>query len=194
MTQSAASTQSLEARWNGAQTFREFLEGAQKNRERGIDVARLARVRDALVERASAIPGRWYLLTLVEDWCGDAVNTVPYVEKLAELAPNLELRVLGRDANPDLMDAHLSGPQGTSRAIPVVIVLDAQFVERGWWGSRPSPLQRWVEREGLAKEKDERYRHIRGWYARDRGETTLTEIVGLIERAAGIERDETEAA
>ena len=194
MTQSAATTQSLEARWTGAQTFREFLEGAQKNRELWIDVARLARVRDALVERASAIPGRWHLLALVEDWCGDAVNTVPYVERLAELAPNLELRVLGRDANPDLMDAHLSGPHGTSRAIPVVMVLDDEFVERGWWGSRPSPLQRWVEREGLAKDKDERYRHVRSWYARDRGETTLTEIVALIERAAGIERDETEAA
>ena len=194
MTQSAATWQSLEARWTGAQTFREFLEGAQKNRELWIDVARLARVRDALVERASAIPGRWHLLALVEDWCGDAVNTVPYVERLAELAPNLELRVLGRDANPDLMDAHLSCPHGTSRAIPVVMVLDDEFVERGWWGSRPSPLQRWVEREGLAKDKDERYRHGRSWYARDRGETTLTEIVALIERAAGIERDETEAA
>ena len=30
-------------------------------------------------------------------------------------------------------------------------------------------------------EKDERYRHIRAWYARDKGRTTVQEIVGLME-------------
>ena len=186
----------LEARWATAQTFREFVDAAEKNRQQWIDTARLAKVRDAMVERASRIPGRWHLLVILEDWCGDAVNTVPFVEKLAELAPNLELRVIGRDANPDLMDAHLSGPDGTSRAIPVVMVLDERFAEVGWWGSRPSPLQQWVEREGGAMTKDERYRHVRTWYARDRGRTTLNEIVSLIERAAGIEPtdDASEAA
>ena len=186
----------LEARWATAQTFREFVDAAEKNRQQWIDTARLAKVRDAMVERASRIPGRWHLLVILEDWCGDAVNTVPFVEKLAELAPNLELRVIGRDANPDLIDAHLSGPDGTSRAIPVVMVLDERFAEVGWWGSRPSPLQQWVEREGSAMTKDERYRHVRTWYARDRGRTTLNEIVSLIERAAGIEPtdDASEAA
>jgi hypothetical protein len=52
---------------------------------------------------------------LSEDWCGDAVNSVPYLARLAELAPNLDLRVLARDENPDLMDAHLT--RG-SRSIP----------------------------------------------------------------------------
>ena len=86
------------------------------------DAARLARVGDDAVARAAAIPGHWHLLVLSEDWCGDAVNTVPIVAKLAELSPNLDVRVLARDHNLDLMDAHLTG---TSRAIPVVIVLDA---------------------------------------------------------------------
>ena len=92
--------------------------------------------------------------------------------------PNVQLRVLGRDANPDLMDAHLTG---TSRSIPVVIIYDQDFNEIGWWGPRPTELQKWVKEVGLTMEKDERYRHIRAWYARDKGRTTVQEIVGLME-------------
>ena len=32
--------------------------------------------------------------------------------------------------------------------------------------------------------KEERYKEVRRWYARDRGESTLREIVGLLEDAA----------
>jgi hypothetical protein len=104
------------------------------------------------------------------------------VARLAELAPNVDLRVLARDENLDLMDAHLTG---TSRAIPVVIVLDGEFNERGWWGSRPAPLQQWVMGPGKALEKDARYREIRSWYARDKGRTTLEEVVRVMEAAGG---------
>jgi hypothetical protein len=99
------------------------------------NAARLTRVPDDAVARAAAVPGTWHLLALSEDWCGDAVNTLPHVARLADQAPNLDLRVLARDENLDLMDAHLTG---IARAIPVVIVYDAEFVERGWWGPRPT--------------------------------------------------------
>ena len=80
------------------------------------------------------------------------------------------------------MNAHLTG---TSRSIPVVIALDEDFVERGWWGPRPSELQRWALTEGKQLEKTERYRQTRMWYARDRGLSTVAEVVEMIERGAG---------
>ncbi|MDF1502111.1 thioredoxin family protein [Roseisolibacter sp. H3M3-2] len=178
---------SLEARFLAAPRFSEFLAQAQKLAALWRDTYRVTRVPDEAVARAAAVPGRWHLLVLVEDWCGDAVNTVPYLARLAELSPNLDLRILGRDANPDLMDAHLA--PGGARAIPVVIVLDDRFVEHGWWGSRPGELQRWFEETGRAMEKDERYRHIRTWYARDRGRSTLDEVLRIIEGATGTRRD-----
>lgn len=61
--------------------------------------------------------------------------------KLAERASNLDLKILGRDSNPDLMDSHLTGG---SRSIPVVILLDETFIERAWWGPRPRDLQEWA--------------------------------------------------
>jgi hypothetical protein len=174
-------TITLRERYLGAPEFEEMLAAAQENVDLWAAVWRRARVPDELVQRVAAAGGAWHFLVLSEDWCGDAVNTVPVIAKLAELSPNLDLRVLARDHNLDLMDAHLTG---ASRSIPAVIMLDEQFEERAWWGPRPTALQAWVLGPGRALEKDARYREVRGWYARDAGRTTLEEVVATLERAA----------
>jgi Thioredoxin len=170
----------LKERYAGATTFADFLAGVHTNAELWRAVAARAQVPPDLAARTAALRGEWHLLILSEDWCGDAVNTVPVVARLCEANPRLDCRLLARDANPDLMDTHLTNG---SRSIPVVMVLDADYVEHGWWGPRPTELQRWVLTEGQALEKSERYRQVRGWYARDRGRTTLEEILALLERA-----------
>jgi len=173
----------MQSRFLAAPTFAEFLAAAEANVDLWTVMARRASVPAEMLERVAALPGRWHLLVLNEDWCGDAVNTVPYLARLAELAPNVELRLLGRDANPDLMDAHL---WRGSRSIPVVIAYDEEFVERGWWGPRPAALQTWAVGEGRTLEKTERYKEIRRWYARDGGRTTLLEVLELLESAAAV--------
>ena len=173
----------MRERYLAGQTFAEFLATAAKNLELWTAMARRAAVPGALLERAAALPGRWHLLVLNEDWCGDAVNTVPFVARLAELAPNVDLRILGRDANPDIMDAHRW--RGT-RSIPVVVAYDEEFVERGWWGPRPAELQAWTVGDGRLLEKTERYKEIRRWYARDGGRTTLLEVVSMLESGAAV--------
>jgi hypothetical protein len=171
----------LRDRYLGAPEFEEMLATATENAELWAAVWRRATVAEEYVRRVAGLGGAWHLLVLSEDWCGDAVNVVPVVAKLAELSPNLDLRVLARDENLDLMDAHLTG---TARSIPVVIALDDEFREQGWWGPRPADLQAWVLGAGRALGKDERYRQVRAWYARDRGTTTLEEVVAMLERAA----------
>ena len=175
------SRESMRERYLAAPDFPAMLAAARKNVELWTAMWRHAKVDDGFVRRVAALPGAWHLLVLSEDWCGDAVNTVPVVAKLAGRAPNTDLRVLGRDDNPDLMDAHLTG---SSRSIPVVIALDEAFEERGWWGPRPTVLQGWVSGQGQLLEKTARYREARIWYARDQGRTTLEEVVSMLERAA----------
>ena len=171
----------LRERYRAAASFAEMLGSVERNAELWNAVWRHSRVDDEYVRRVMALPGDWHLLVLSEDWCGDAVNTVPVLARLAERTPNVDLRVLGREANPDLMDSHLTG---SSRSIPVVIALDETFRERGWWGPRPTVLQHWVSGQGQLLEKSARYREARTWYARDRGRTTLEEVVSMMERAA----------
>ena len=158
-----------------------MLETVTKNADLWAGVWRRVVVGDEYLRRVGAVPGHWHLLVLSEDWCGDAVNTVPVIAKLVALSPNLELRVLPRDENLDLMDAHLTG---TSRSIPIVILLDEEYRERAWWGPRPTALQHSVSGEWRVLEKASRYREARTWYARDRGRTTLEEVVSMLERAS----------
>lgn len=171
---------SLRQRYCAAAPFDLFLQRVQSNAELWRALSRRAVVPDDALARVRALGGRWHLLVLAEDWCGDAVNTLPALAALAGRAGNLDLRVLPRDANDDLMNEHLTGG---SRSIPVVIVLDHDFVERGWWGPRPSALRRWFASLGRAMPKEERYREMRRWYARDRGASALDEVIAVLEAA-----------
>ena len=169
--------------WDAAAPFDAWLDAADDLVELWASATARASAPDALVARAEAVPGDWRLLVITEDWCLDATSTVPPVAKLAEAASNVSLRVLDRDDHLDLMDEHLTN--GTARSIPVVILLDGEGTERGWWGPRPADLQAWFVGEGQGLEKEDRYRELRKWYARDRGATTAREIVELIEAAGG---------
>jgi thioredoxin family protein len=79
--------------------------------------------RAALDRRA----GKLNVLVITEDWCGEAINSVPVVAKLIENNPRAEARVFLRDANPDLMDQYLK--EGRYRSIPVFAFFDEEMNE-----------------------------------------------------------------
>ncbi len=162
-------------------TFSEFLSETRNSKHPWQDFYDRARIPEEILSRAESLPGQWRFLVLCEEWCGDGANILPYLARAAEAVPNLDLRILPRDQNPDLMDAHLTN--GT-KSIPVVMVLDQAFREVGWWGSRPAPLQELFIREIRPLPPDERYPKVRAWYARDRGRTTLREVFDLLESVA----------
>ncbi len=173
---------SVRERFRAGATFAELLARAKDNADMWQAVYKRAAVSDDALRRVTALHHRWHLLVINEDWCGDSLNILPYVARLEESSVHIEMKIIGRDANRDLMDAHLT--RG-SRSIPIVIVYDQNFVEKGGWGPRPGPLQEWVITEGLALPKPDRYRHIRTWYARDRGATLVSEILSIIEGVDG---------
>jgi len=169
-------------RFNAGVSYPEYLETVHEHAELWRDIYKRAKLPADVLEAARALPGgRWCLLALSEDWCGDAVNILPIVARLAEGVPNLELRVLSRDENLDIMDAHLTN--GTSRSIPIVILLDEDGREHGWWGPRPRELQKWVMAEGRHQEQAEMYKTTRAFYAKDKGKTIAAEIMEMIRRA-----------
>ena len=170
----------LHERYARAETLDAYIARAEHHRDFWRTMRARAVVPGEVVDRARGLPAPRHLLVLLEDWCGDAVNTIPFVAALVDAVPTLELRVLARDGNPDLMDARLTGG---SRSIPVVMVLDEHFAEVGWWGPRPAELQRWaMSPDARAMDAADRYREIRRWYARDHGRSTLVELLALLER------------
>ena len=169
-----------------ATPFRRYLDEVIQHHALWNGLYDRARVPEDLVTAAIEAGGPFKLLALSEDWCGDAVNALPVVARWAEAVPGMELRVLSRDENPDLMDAHLT--DGRARSIPVVMVLDADYREVGWWGPRPRELQRWVLGDGKGMASDERYKVVRRWHARDKGRTLVEEILRIMTAATAGKR------
>ena len=158
--------------WDNAMSFGDFLAAAGTHRDLWEGLHRIARVpgwaQGATEDR------KLRLLVLAEHWCGDASNTIPFLARWAQETPDVELGILRRDEYPEIMDRYLTSG---SRSIPIVIVLDGNFKELGHWGPRPGLLQEWVLQNRGTIPKAELYPHIRKWYARDRGEATLREIL-----------------
>jgi len=160
--------------------FDDFLATAEANRDLWEAFAHRARVPEDALSRVRALDGCRRLLILADDWCGDAVNTVPVIVRLAEGSKHVEARIVPRDRFPEIRDRHLTNGK---RSIPVAIMIDDRGEPRGHWGPRPEVLQSLVTSELLEHSGADRYREIRRWYARDRGASTAREIAGLIERA-----------
>jgi len=168
--------------WGSALSYDQFVKASKEHCELWTGVYRTAKIPDWAVEDATKLGRRFRFVALAEDWCGDASSTVPVVVRFAE-AIGAELRVLRRDEHPEVMDRYLS-PTG-ARAIPVVIVLTEAMEEVGHWGSRPAELQAFVvaqRREGRASK--EYFPEVRRWYAKDKGESTLREILGVMSGGA----------
>lgn len=85
----------------------------------------------------------WRVIILTEDWCGDAMMNVPILLLFAKAA-DVDVRLLYRDENLELMDQYLTN--GTSRAIPIFIFMDEEGHEQAVWGPRAPTVQEMVSR------------------------------------------------
>lgn len=164
------------ARWAGAETFPDFLERATALRPLWEGTYAAADPTGSQLAGFSSLPRGLWMLALNADWCLDSASIIPLLARLAERAPGVELRLLERDGNLDLMDAYLTNG---GRSIPLVILLDREFTQLGHWGPRPAPLQAWVRANLAGTTPEERHKEQRRWYAKDRGATTLGEILAL---------------
>ena len=165
--------------WDRACTWDEWVDAATKQRDMWEGYHRRAKVPDELLRRAETIGGRWRFLVIAEDWCGDAFNTVPFLQKFVDAVDGWEMRYVRRDENPELMNRYLTDG---ARSIPIVVALDEDGTEAAWWGPRPVELQTYFRTQRGVLEKGELYKDLRTWYARDRGRTTLAEVLDLLER------------
>ena len=119
------------------------------------------------------------MLVLTESWCGDAAPTLPVMNKVAQINPNIDFKVLLRDGNPELMNQFLTN--GTM-SIPKLILLNVNKEVFATWGPRPKHAAKLVdehkeEHGGILPEIKEEIQH---WYNKDKGQATLQEIVGLL--------------
>jgi hypothetical protein len=125
-------------------------------------------------------PIRWLVIT--ENWCGDSAQSTPIMEKMVEASNwNIEMRFIYRDANPELMNAHLTG---TSMSIPKIIQLDSDFHVIGSWGPRPDKAHQLVLRLKSNPATAHTYaEELHKWYAQDKQVGVEAGLMDLIREA-----------
>lgn len=123
-----------------------------------------------------------YWLVLTEHWCGDASQTLPVLNKIAELSQGkIELKLVYRDQNLDLMDAHLTR---NGRAIPKLIQLNEHFTITSIWGPRPNEVQDLVNKLKANPETATTYASdLHLWHARNKQQAMEKEVSELIFKA-----------
>ena len=171
--QVTAADSTYKALYESGTTFADFLANATSRKEQWEGNYALKIAPDALVTRATAAGTGWKLLVVTISSCGDSVDSVPYLASLLDKVPSVEMRLINPTAGKAVMEAHRT-PDGRA-ATPTVILLDAEFNERGCWVERPANL--------LAKMKEPNFEGRQQWYDNDRGASALEEIVQMIEAA-----------
>jgi hypothetical protein len=113
---------------------RKYVFYSRYNWERAERVQDSYVVSDELKEEIGHVtqPQLWMVLT--EDWCVDSAYNLPIILAAARLNPLIDVRILLRDDNLDIMDQYLT--RG-GRSIPKLVAFAADGTELFTWGPRP---------------------------------------------------------
>lgn len=125
-------------------------------------------------------PQVWLVLT--EAWCGDAAQNIPFLARLADQNPLIDIRFILRDEHLDVMDAYLTDG---GRSIPKLIALKKEPLEELFtWGPRPQALQQKYlayKEDGKGVSQEDFIESLHLWYAKDRNKNIDAEFVSLIQ-------------
>ena len=121
-------------------------------------------------------------LVLTEGWCGDAAQNLPVIEKMAKQSSHIELRLILRDENPEVMNLFLTNG---AQAIPKLISFDEELNVLFTWGARPSIATQMVTdyKAKHGKLDPEFKKNLQVWYNKDKGQNVQSDVVTLIEQS-----------
>lgn len=127
------------------------------------------------------VKSSFIFLVLTEGWCGDAAQNTPTMHLIELENKNIELKLVLRDENLELMDNYLTNG---GRSIPKLICLEKESLKEVFtWGPRPEAIQQTVlelkDKKASLMEKAE---IVHTWYAKDKTLSLQVELKELIEK------------
>lgn len=125
-------------RFEQGMTYDEYKAQMTQNQERFATNERNFTLDPADLAAFKALPQTYQVLVLAEDWCGDVINNLPVMGRIAADSGKFNLRIFLRDQNLDIMDQYLN--QGQFRSIPVFVFFDDAFNEVGHFIERPASV------------------------------------------------------
>lgn len=120
----------------------------------------------------------WLIIT--ESWCGDAAHIMPVIDKVAELNPNIDYKIVLRDDNEALMNAFLTNG---GKSIPKLIMINAITSEVvNTFGPRPAAATKMIadyktKHGSITTEFKEDLQH---WYNTNKGQAIVADLLELL--------------
>jgi hypothetical protein len=154
---------------------KKLFEYTKLNFQRSSRINKTYNVSSNLCETMKKISKNQLWMVITEDWCGDSAQNLPYIAKISECNLKIDLRILLRDHNLDIMDLYLTNNK--LRSIPKLVAFDEVGNELFQWGSRPKEAQDLVTRlKEEGKTHDEFIEQLHLWYGKNRGKSLESEF------------------
>lgn len=119
-----------------------------------------------------------FWLIISEAWCGDAAQSLPILNKMAEASPSIELGIVLRDENLELMNLFLTNG---AQAIPKLIILDENHEVLATWGARSKKATALVTSYKAEHGKiDANFKEqLQVWYNNDKGASIISDMTKI---------------
>ena len=165
---------------SGNEQSDDLLHYSQLNETRMNRLDKTLSVPENIVNQLKTLKKEYIWLVLTEGWCGDAAQINPILFKMASVTDKIDLRMVFRDENDDLMGCFLTNG---SRSIPKVIILEKSHNElKVNWGPRPEGASNLIKsykaQYGIVDETAKT--ELQLWYLHDKGLSTMSELANLM--------------
>ncbi|MEL4306588.1 thioredoxin family protein [Joostella sp. CR20] len=170
----------LENKSTGVEQTEALSNYSMLNHKRMKRLDKTVKLLESVQEKLKSFNRKVTWLVPTESWCGDAAQTLPIINAIAEASENITLKVVLRDENEQLMDHFLT--RG-SRSIPKLIMVDDAVNEViDCWGPRPSIATNMVKayKEAHGKLTPEFKQDLQVWYNKDKGQNTIEDLLELL--------------
>ncbi|CAH8284621.1 thiol-disulfide isomerase/thioredoxin [Mariniflexile fucanivorans] len=138
------------------------------------------KVSDAAQKKINEFETKVTWLVITESWCGDAAHVLPVLNKIAELNSYIDLKIVLRDENLELMDAFLTNG---SLSVPKLIMVENETGNVvNTYGPRPSEatslVNRYKAKYGvLTPDFKEDLQH---WYNNNKGQNIIDDVTDML--------------
>lgn len=150
------------------------------NNQRMKRLDKQTRLSEEALNAAEKIDKDFTWLVLTESWCGDAAQTLPVINKFSEVNKNIDLKVVLRDENDELMGQFLTNG---SKSIPKLIVIENESKKVvNSWGPRTEKATRMIQeyKEKHGKIDEIIKKDLQVFYNQDKGKQIEKEMISLL--------------
>lgn len=171
----------LEKKSTGEEQSEDLTHYSELNETRMHRLDKTIQISEEIIQKLKSLKSEYIWVVISEGWCGDAAQLLPIINKMAVESGKIDLRIVLRDENEELMKLFLTNKK---QAIPILIVVDKETGSvLGNWGPRPKAAANLVAdyKKEFGVIDETLKTNLQLWYLHDKGISTQDEIINLMQ-------------